>query len=210
MAHLDLVAHVSQSSFEMREMLSSPSSAPLYEQPQAQIGRQQHIGPRYGRLRDPAPEPGSVEEEYENRREGFWSAWSWWHLLALVWAVLISAVAIAALVVAAMAYDQFVDYKQSNNKHVHALQACCSNNTGSITIINNELIQTNVTNIFGDLATLFNETAILEQCCLNNTIAIQTLNTELWDLTLEVWFDEAAIDILQENVGSLQLQIDNL
>lgn len=224
---MDLVPRLSQSSFEMHEVVATGTPSPLYSSAAAphahqQIGQQQHIGPpRYrggGEDTEALVERPSVAAR-ERRYDGYFVAWELWHFLAFLWMALLTAGLVVALVFALLTYNRFNDYKKSNNKDINSLETCCTNNTGAITII-----QTNITtiagdvndntndilNIFNELGALENQTAILEQCCANNTAAIQTLNTNLWALTLEVWMDEAAIDVLTENVGSLQLQIDNL
>jgi hypothetical protein len=181
MAHLDLVAHVSQSSFEMREMVR-PAASTLYEQPQSQsqsIGQEHQIGPRYGRYRggggsgteDAQPLVNRPQaSERDHRYDGYFVAWELWHFLAFLWMLLLTAGLIVALVFALLTYNNFNSYKKSNNKDINSLESCCTNNTGAITIIQTNIttiagsigdINTDIVNIIGELAGLQNETAIL-------------------------------------------------
>jgi chromosome segregation ATPase len=141
-----------------------------------------------------------------------------WSLYALA-QLLVAALAIVSFVLLMVYLPQIRSELQHARHHIKQLTACCNQSTTNINTMNQTLngalgdiviLEGDVTNIFNNLTSIDGEIAVLEECCANNTAAIQTLNTELYDLDLRVGMTEADIDVLTENVGSLQLQIDNL
>ena len=219
--------HVSTTSFEMRVVqpqspaldratkMMGPSVLEGYETPLVEREEGEESTSGYRRR---GPDEESLEYAH--------AALVWWRFWGIIWALLVSAVAVIAVVFALLAWTEIQKYQHSNGNNIHRLNQCCADGKSNITNIYSTigviegdiiLIEGDITTIYNELtniqnqtAVLFNETAQLEECCLNNTLAIQTLNTELFDLGERVGFTEADIDVLQQQTGDLQLQIDNL
>jgi hypothetical protein len=135
-----------------------------------------------------------------------------WTLFTLFCAAVVAMV-ITNFVLTLVWNSQIKDELHNAKKHITALgvalAACCNASATNIALLNETL--TNEITTIGDTITIIEgNITTLDECCTNNTAANDALADELFDLEQEVSFVEGDIDVLQQNVGDLQLQIDAL